>query len=77
MRLSCPYEFLACWLTRKNSFFNQLYTWLVGILILVLLLIYVQCLLYVMKSARSEAMLQFESPVGMISVYVDNEVFVL
>jgi hypothetical protein len=30
-----------------------------------------------MKSAHSEAMLQFESPVGMISVYVDNEVFVL
>lgn len=26
---------------------------------------------------KSEAMLQFESPVGMISVYVDNEVFVL
>lgn len=38
MRLSCPYEFLVCWFTRKNSFFNQLYTWLVEILILVLLL---------------------------------------
>lgn len=34
-----------------------------------------QCVM--MKSARSEAMLQFESPLGMISVYVDNEVFVL
>lgn len=34
-----------------------------------------QCVM--MKSAHSEAMLQFESPVGMISVYVDNVVFVL
>lgn len=30
-----------------------------------------------MKSAHSEAMLRFESPVGMKSLYVDNHVFVL